>query len=113
MHELGILYHVVKTVQGFAAEQGLSQIEAIVLQVGELSPVVPRYLEACFPAAIDGTPLEHTQLRIEMIPANGLCGGCGKVFRIPEAQGVCPHCGGTAYETLSGKDFCIKEIVAR
>ena len=60
MHELGIMYHIVEQVTSVVEQNQLTEVEAIVLQVGELSSVVPRYLHACFPAAVDGTVLENT-----------------------------------------------------
>lgn len=67
MHELGIMYHITKQVLKVVADNQLSTVEAIVLQVGENASVVPRYLEACYPAAVDGTMLEKTVLEIELI----------------------------------------------
>lgn len=67
MHELGIMYHIVKQVVRIVKENDVEEVEAIVLQVGEQSLVIPKYLHACFPAAVDGTVLENTKLEIEMI----------------------------------------------
>ena len=112
MHELGIMFNVVRTVEAFARENGVEEIGMLVLQVGELSPVVPHYIEACYPAAVDGTLLEDTELRIEIIPGNALCRPCNKVFNVLRNKNKCPHCGGEDCEVLSGKEFAIKEILA-
>lgn len=79
MHELGIMFQVVKTVERIAEHNNVSNIETLVLQIGEVSPVIPRYVEACYPAAKDGTILENTKLEIEIIP--------GKEFMIKEIIG--------------------------
>lgn len=71
MHELGIMYHIVEQVLKVVETNQLSEVEAIVLQVGGMSSVVPRYLHACFPAAVDGTVLENTSLEIEIIDGEG------------------------------------------
>lgn len=71
LHELGIMYHVVEKVQQVMADNMLSEVEAIVLQVGELSAVIPKYLRDCYPAAVDGTPLAQTSLEIEVIGGSG------------------------------------------
>jgi hydrogenase nickel incorporation protein HypA/HybF len=112
MHELGVVIEVVRTVEDFARQNGVSRIETLVLQIGELSSMVPRYVEACFPAAVDGTLLEGSKLRIEILPGNALCKGCGKVFNLLQAARVCGSCGSEDWEILSGKEFFIKEIVA-
>lgn len=112
MHELGIMYNVVERVLSVVEENELTEVEAIVLQVGELSPVIPRYLEACYPAAVDGTMLENTALEIEILPANGRCGVCGRVFDVAENKNACPYCGEKDFELLGGREFYIKEIRA-
>ncbi|MBA4383363.1 MAG: hydrogenase nickel incorporation protein HypA [Anaerolinea sp.] len=76
MHELGIMFNIVRSVEGFAAKNKVTKIDTLVLQVGDQSPVVPHYLEACYPAAVDGTLLEETKLKIEIVP--------GKEFLIKE-----------------------------
>lgn len=76
MHELGIMFNIVRSVEGFAAKNQVTKIDTLVLQVGDQSPVVPHYLEACYPAAVDGTLLEETKLKIEIVP--------GKAFMIKE-----------------------------
>lgn len=112
MHELGILYHVVEQVSRIAEQNSLTHIDTLVLQVGELSGVIPRYLEACYPAAADGTMLQNTKLKIETLPANGRCRACGKVFGITANEKTCPQCGSRDYDVLGGRDFFIKEIIA-
>ena len=112
MHELGIMYEVVKTVSGFAQRNGVTKIDTLVLQIGELSPVVPRYIQECYPAAIDGTLLQDTKLKIEILPGNGICKHCSKVFNIIQNSRNCPQCGVADWDLLSGKEFMIKEIVA-
>ena len=67
MHELGIMYYVVEQVLRSVKGNQLCEVEAIVLQVGKQSAVVPKYLKRCYPAAVDGTMLEHTALEIELL----------------------------------------------
>ncbi len=112
MHELGVIAEVVKTVEDIVREQGLTEVEALVLQIGELSSIIPRYVEDCYPAVVDGTLLEKTRLEIEILPANGRCRCCGKVFHIKSAGGLCPDCHIEDWELLGGREFLIKEILA-
>lgn len=112
MHELGVVIEVVKTVENVAVENDLTKIEKLVLQIGELSSMIPKYIESCYPAAVDNTILQDTKLEIEVIPGNGMCKSCNKVFNIKENNGTCPYCESKSWELLSGKEFVIKEIVA-
>lgn len=112
LHELGVVCEVVRMVQEVAAEQRLEQIQTLVLQIGQLSPMIPAYVRQCFPAAVDGTLLQDTQLEIEILPANGLCHDCGQVFNVVEHRKICPGCGGEDWDLLGGREFNIKQIVA-
>lgn len=112
MHELGVVFEVIKTVEDFAKKNGVTKIDTIVLQIGELSSMIPKYIEACYPAAVDGTIMQDTKLKIEILPGNARCRQCEKVFNLIEHSGICPGCGGKDWEQLSGKEFMIKEIIA-
>ena len=112
MHELGVVIEVIKTVENFALKNGLTNINTVVLQIGELSSMIPRYIEALYPAAVEGTLLQETQLRIEILPGNAICKTCNKVFNLIENKSKCPKCGSKDWDILCGKEFMIKEIVA-
>ncbi len=112
MHELGVVIETVKTVENFAEKNGVTKIDKLVLQIGELSSMIPKYIEACYPVAVDGTKMEETKLEIEILPGNGMCKECNKVFNIIEGKGKCTNCGSKDFEIISGKEFMIKEILA-
>lgn len=112
MHELGVVMEAVRTVEEFAKSNGVSRIASVVLQIGELSSMIPHYVEACYPAACDGTLLEGSALRIEVLPANGRCLSCSRIYNVPLNGGTCPFCGKSGREMLGGKEFLVKEIEA-
>lgn len=110
MHEIGVLIEVVKSVEKIAKENEVEKIESLVLQIGELSSMIPKYMKTLYPMATEGTILEGSNLEIEIIPANGLCKDCKKVYNLMDNNGMCPRCGNKNFELLSGKEFFIKEI---
>ena len=112
MHELGVVIQVVKSVEDFAKLNSVNEIDTLVLQVGELSAMIPRYIEACYPAAVEGTMLQNTKLKIEIIPGNGLCKKCDSVFNLLSNHNKCANCKSEEWELLSGTEFMIKEIIA-
>lgn len=112
MHELGVVIEVAKTVERFVEKNNLTVVDKIVLQIGEFSSMIPRYVEKCYPAAVDGTFLEKTKLEIEILPGNGFCLDCKKVFNILKNDYKCPNCKDKNFDVLGGKEFLIKEIVA-
>lgn len=73
MHELGVLYQAVKTVDRIAREHHIRRVKHITLEVGESSGYVPLFFEKLFPVATDQFPLlQGAQLRIQMAPGRGL-----------------------------------------
>ena len=44
MHELGIVFNIIDTVEQVSAENELEHVNAVVLELGEVSGVVPEYL---------------------------------------------------------------------
>jgi hydrogenase nickel incorporation protein HypA/HybF len=112
MHELGVVIEVVKTLDRIVLDNNLTQVDTIVLQIGEISSMIPKYIEDCFDVAIDGTLFEQTKLKIEVLTATALCRPCNKVFKLVENEGKCEFCKSNDWELLSGKEFLIKEIIA-
>lgn len=111
MHELSVILQIVDRIKVVAKENELTQIETLVLQIGELTSMIPRYVEACYPAAVDGTILEDTELVIEILPGNGRCKQCGATYNLIKNHNTCPSCASTEFMVVSGKEFNIKEIV--
>lgn len=112
MHELGIVYEIIKVVDGFVKENNLTKVEKIVLEIGQLSQAIPRFIESCYPAAVSETAYEDTKLEIISLPANGICRACSEVYNIIENRKVCPKCNSEDFSLISGQEFKIKEIVA-
>ncbi len=112
MHELGIVFEVVKKVKNFADQNGVTKIDTVVLQIGELSSIVPHYIEECYPAAVDGTSMQDTKLKIEILPGNARCIDCHNIYNVIINNGKCPECGSRNLDILGGREFMIKEIIA-
>ncbi len=112
MHEVGIVKAVISTVEEIMKKEELECVRKIVLQVGELSGIVPSYLEACYPAAVHKTFMENTELEMEVVPGISRCLQCPREFNAYEYDFTCPGCGCKKLEAVSGKEFMIKEIEA-
>lgn len=113
MHELGIIIEVVKQVETYAQENNLTEVEKIVLQVGELSSMYPKYIEDVYPIAVERTSLKDTKLEIEMLPGLGTCKSCNFGYNLVLNKNKCPLCGSEEYLVISGTEFYIKSIVAK
>jgi len=112
MHELGIVYEVIKIVDQFSKDNHLTKVDKIVLEVGQLSQAIPRFIEECYPAAVNETAYEDTKLEIIVLPAHARCKVCNEIYNIVEHRKICPKCGGEEYALVSGEEFNIKEVIA-
>ena len=55
---MGLMDAVLRMVDRIRREQQLGPVRKITLEVGEMSGVVPRFLEECYEAVAAGTPFE-------------------------------------------------------
>lgn len=110
MHEIGVVRQVVHTVEEFAKENNVDKIAEIVLDIGEVSMIIPKYVEDVYPAVIKGTILEDAKLIINVVPGIVECDECDEIYNIVEHEGYCPKCGSFEKTVLSGDSFLIREI---
>ena len=111
MHEVGIISAMLKTIEGVMEEENLTHVEKIVLQVGELSGVLPHYMRECFPAAVYKTRFQDTKLELDIVPGIARCNRCGKEFNGLKYDLTCPDCGNRDdFTRLTGDELIIKEI---
>ena len=69
MHELGIVFHIIRTVEDVAKQNGVSRIRRVALQLGEVSGVVESYLQDCWKwAAAKSEILPGAVLAVETSP---------------------------------------------
>lgn len=113
MHELGIVFHIIKTVEEVARQNQVTRVTAVTLQLGEVSGVVESYLQDCWKwAAAKSDLLPGAALRVEEIPAVTLCEACGRQYPTVQYGRICPHCQSPETHLVQGSEMLIKEIEA-
>ena len=110
MHEIGIVRSMCRTVLEYAKANNVRHISEIVCEVGELSLVIPEYVEELYPAVAAETELADTKLILETVPGIAECDECDEIFNVVENEGYCPNCGSFEKTVLTGTEFNIKEI---
>ena len=113
MHELGLVYQVVKTVDEVVKQNSLQQVDEIVLQVGEMSDVVPRFIEEAWQATAPTTDYPCAKMTVEIMPAMAKCLDCGYEGHVNSFAPDCPSCQSSMLKITSGRQFDIKEIIAK
>lgn len=112
MHELGIADAIIKMMDKILKEEEMTGANKIVLEIGELSGVVPKFMDDCWGAVVAGTKYENTALEMEIVPGIARCLDCGSDFRAAETDFKCPECGSEKVMPMFGRDMTIKEIEA-
>ena len=111
MHEIGIVRQLVRTVTEFAKQNGVGEICEVVVDCGELSLVIPEYVEELYPVAAKDSILENVKLTVNIVPGLAECDDCDEIFNVIEHKGYCPNCGSFNKTVLSGEKFTIREIL--
>lgn len=111
MHELGIVFYIIRDVKKAAQEHGVEKVSAVVMNIGEVSTIVPEYLMDCWRWAADKEDLlRGAELRFHILPAVTYCEDCQKEFGTVAHGKICPHCGSEHTYLLRGNEVEIKEI---
>ncbi len=113
MHELGIVFKIIDTVEETARENQVTKINSVTMDVGEVSTVIPSYLIDCWDWAVKKHEiLKTSQLIVHTVPAVTFCESCRKEYETVKYGKTCPHCGSPETYLVQGNELVIKEIEA-
>ena len=105
MHELGIVFHMIDTLEEVGRANELTSIAKVTLNLGEVSGVLPDYLLDCWRWAADRTELlAGAELEVVPIAAVTVCNACGRTYGTVEHGKICPHCGSPDPVLLRGNE---------
>ena len=111
MHELGIVFHIIKSVEEVGKENNVDDITKVTLEIGEVSGILEDYLQDCWKWAVAKPALlKKAELFVETIPAVTFCEDCEKSYGTVEHGRLCPYCGSEHTYLLTGNEVNIKEI---
>ena len=80
MHELGVVFHIIDSLEEVAKENDVTQIQSVTIEIGEVSTVIPHYLTDCW----EYPTVQHGR--------------------------ICPYCGSEKTWLLKGNELNIKEV---
>jgi hydrogenase nickel incorporation protein HypA/HybF len=110
MHELSVAQSILEIVNQYVSREQGGSVKSIRLRLGEFSGIVPDSLEFSFSAITADTPLSETFLDIERVPFVLACRTCEKSFASQFGVVLCPECGGSETDVVSGTEMQIVEI---
>ena len=111
MHELGVVFRVSDSVVKVAEHNNVQRVHSVTLEIGQVSTVIPEYLEDIWKWNCKRVPmLNDCELIIEQIHAITRCEDCEKTYdTVPQGR-ICPYCGSERTFLVTGNEFNIKEI---
>jgi hydrogenase nickel incorporation protein HypA/HybF len=119
MHEFSFAYNIFKVAEATAIKNNAKKITEVLLEIGELTLIVPELLQRSFEMATKGSIAEGAKLTIEITPGKVRCRDCNKnsvVSLTKDAQltGLqlfkCSHCDSSNTEIIEGKKANVKNI---
>lgn len=114
MHELGIVFHIMKEVEEIAVKNNAKSIQCVTLVVGEVSSIVNDYLIDCWNWARKKVDvLKEAELKINTIKAITFCEDCKSEYETVKYGKVCPNCQSENTYLIKGNETIIKEILVK
>lgn len=111
MHELGVVFYVIRDVKEVAEQNRVKKVETVTLEIGEVTGIVHELLTDCWNWAVKREPvMADAALAIETVPAVTRCQDCGREYETVKYARICPHCGSENTYLVQGTEFNIKEI---
>ncbi len=107
MHELSITQGIIEICE---QHSGGRRVRGLVVEIGELSGVVPEAVEFAFEACSRGTQLQGARLEIVRIPGRGHCRACAVEVPLASLYDACPSCGEYGLTVVSGEEMRVREI---
>lgn len=111
MHEMGIAHQIIQiAIDAIPADMASCKINAVNVEIGTLSAIVPDSLSFCFELGIKDTPCAGAELSIKIIPAVMKCNDCNTEWNINEIAFECQSCRSTNLQTIKNCDIDIISI---
>ncbi len=110
MHEMSIAQSLIDIARNEMEKHGVTVLKSVRVQIGQLSAIVPDSLSFCFNVMTSGTDLEGAELIMEIIPLRGACRTCKREFEIKDYAFLCPDCGSTEIDAVSGQELSIVDL---
>lgn len=111
MHELGIVFHIIKQVKDVAIENNAKSVRSVTLDIGEVSLIIPSYLEDCWNWAVKKEDImQDCKLICNVIKAKTYCEDCQNIYDTVTYGKICPNCHSAHTYLKIGSEVEIREI---
>lgn len=108
MHEQAIARGIAGLIEEERDRLGGRRIDAVRVQVGRLSGVLPDALRSSFASVTAATSLAGTRLVVEDVPVRVRCPHCGAPRGVHSQQDLrCVVCDTPAVDVVSGRELAV------
>lgn len=110
MHDLA-LPNLIKMVDEYVTEHGVTHAKQINLRLGEVTPITQGLIHACFEVFSVGTSCEGAILNIDEKPLSVFCEQCD-ALKAPSKRFsiLCPDCGMPAHKVVTEHEIQLISI---
>jgi hydrogenase nickel incorporation protein HypA/HybF len=110
MHEMSLAEGVLQLIEDAAREQKFERVNAVWLEIGQLSGVEVEAMSFCFDVVTRDSIADGARLEIIALPGTGWCMKCAMTVPMTEVFGECPQCGGHQMQVTGGTEMRVKEL---
>lgn len=107
MHEMALTQGIVEICEQHA---GGRPVTLVVIEIGQLSGVVPEAVAFCFEACSTDTVVAGARLQIEAVAGQGRCLDCQQEQALGRLFDPCSSCGSYRVDAVSGLEVRVREI---
>lgn len=110
MHELPVTMSILSIVLEHAKNVQANKIVQIRLNIGELSGIVPEYIQLQFEMLSKDTVAAGASILFQHPPTKLRCRNCDIVFTPKDQKWNCPSCGEEKIEIVSGRECSVESM---
>ena len=110
MHELSLAEAINNTIKELCSRSEWTRVRRVVLKVGYMRQVDPELLSFAFDVVAKETISEGAELSVLELPVVFKCNACGQENSSENTAFLCPNCGSTNVELLSGMELTIESM---
>ena len=110
MHEMSIVHNLISIIKEEMVKNNAATLRSVRVNIGEMSGIVPEALRTCFHIITAKSNMKGAELKIETTPLEGYCRNCKEDYNVIDYIFICPECGSTDIDIISGREMNIVEI---
>jgi len=113
LHELPVIQSLFEICMRHARANNANKVVSVTLKIGEASDLQDEWIQRYFDYLCKETILEGAKLIINRVPLMIRCKECSEEFHVDlrkTQQVLCPKCGGTKFEYVSGREYSVDSI---